>query len=77
VLASQAAVERYAYAESLSWLDLAAGAARGADQVAEANRRTAEVLELAGWREAPPGLRPGGPATREIVKDDMDLTVPG
>jgi DNA-binding SARP family transcriptional activator len=76
LLASQAAVERFAHAEALSWLDLASGAARGAEQVAEVNRRTAEVLEAAGWREIPHGIRPGGPATREIVKDDMDLSVP-
>jgi hypothetical protein len=30
---------------------------------------------MAGWREVPPDLRPGGPATREIVKDDLDLPV--
>ena len=63
------------YAEALSWLDLGSGAARGADESSEVNRRTADVLEMAGWREVPPDLRPVGPATREIVKDDLDLPV--
>ncbi|MBA3555938.1 MAG: AAA family ATPase, partial [Gemmatimonadales bacterium] len=75
LLASEAAVERYAYAEALSWLDLASSSARGLDQVSEVNLRTSDVLELAGWREVPPGLRPGAPVTREIIKDDLDLPV--
>jgi DNA-binding SARP family transcriptional activator len=73
--AGDAAVERFAYAEALSWLDLAAGAARTPEESAEVNRRTADILEVAGWREVPPDIRPGGPATREIVKDDLDLPV--
>jgi hypothetical protein len=75
LIASEAAIERYAHAEALSWLDLAAAAARGREQADAVNRRTADVLEMAGWREVPDGIRPGGPATREIVKDDLDLTV--
>jgi DNA-binding SARP family transcriptional activator len=75
--ASDAAVERFAYTEALSWLDLAAGAARAPEESAEVNRRTADILEVAGWREVPPDVRPGGPATREIVKDDLDLPVNG
>ena len=75
--ASDAAVERFAYTEALSWLDLAAGAAGAADESAEVNRRTADILEVAGWREVPADIRPGGPATREIVKDDLDLPVKG
>lgn len=77
LLASEAAVQRYAFAEALSWLDLAAGAARPGPEADEVNRLTAEVLEVAGWSEAPPGLRPGGPITREIVGEDMDLPVRG
>jgi DNA-binding SARP family transcriptional activator len=75
LIASDAAVERYAYAEALSWLDLAAAASAGQEQAGAVNRRTADVLEMAGWREVPEGIRPGGPATREIVKEDLDLTV--
>ncbi len=73
--AVDAAAERYAYTEALSWLDLAAGAARTPDESSEVNRRTADILEVAGWQEVPPDIRPGGPATREIVKDDLDLPV--
>jgi predicted ATPase len=75
--ATDAAVERYAYTEALSWLDLAAGAARSPEESSEVNRRTADILEVAGWREVPADVRPGGPATREIVKDDLDLSVRG
>ena len=76
LLASDAAVQRYAYAEALSWLDLAAGAAGRPEESSEVNRRTADVLEVAGWREIPADIRPGGgPVTREIAKDDLDLPV--
>jgi DNA-binding SARP family transcriptional activator len=77
LLASEAAIQRYAFAEALSWLDLAAGAAQAGAQADEVNRLTAEVLEVAGWSEAPPGIRAGGPITREIVGDDLDLPVRG
>jgi hypothetical protein len=39
------------------------------------NRRTADLLETAGWSEVPPGMPRGLPATREIVSDDLDLPV--
>lgn len=74
LLASEAAVQRYAFAEALAWLDLAAAAADGSAQ-AEVNRRTADVLEVAGWSEVPATARGGPPATREIVQEDLDLPV--
>jgi hypothetical protein len=37
------------------------------------NRRTADVLEAAGWREAPPLAKLGGPITRELEREDFDL----
>ena len=77
LLASEAAVQRYAFAEALAWLDLAAGAARGPEQAAEVNRRTADVLEVAGWSEVPPAARRALPVTREIVREDLDLPVKG
>ena len=39
----------------------------------EGRRRTADLLETAGWSEVPPGTPRGLPATREIVSDDLDL----
>jgi hypothetical protein len=75
ILASEAAVARYAYTEALAWLDLAAGCARGPDQTAVVDRSTAELLERAGWSEAPPRSAP--PVTREIVNEDLDLRVRG
>jgi len=71
--ASRAALERIAFAEALSWLDLAAASATEGEQRADVNRRTADLLETAGWSEVPPGTPRGLPATREIVSDDLDL----
>jgi DNA-binding SARP family transcriptional activator len=73
--ASRAAQERIAFAESLSWLDLAATSASGEAERAEVNRRTADLLETAGWSEVPPGVPRGLPATREIAGEDLDLPV--
>jgi hypothetical protein len=75
LLASEAAVQRYAFAEALAWLDLAAATATGPEQAAEVNRRTADVLEVAGWSEVPATVTHGPPVTREIVQEDLDLPV--
>jgi predicted ATPase len=75
LVASQGAVERYAFAEALSWLDLAASNARGAQEADAVNRLTADVLEAAGWSEAPPLTQLGGPVTRELEREDFDLPV--
>ena len=73
LVASEAAIERYAFAEALSWLDLAASNARGEEQTHAVNRRTADVLEAAGWSEVPPLAKLGGPITRELEREDFDL----
>ena len=73
--ASRAAQERIAFAESLSWLDLAAASASGEEERSEVNRLTADLLEIAGWSEVPPGMHRGIPATREITGEDLDLPV--
>jgi hypothetical protein len=77
LMASEAALERIAFAEALSWLDLAAGAAGNKTEVNEVNRRTADLLETAGWSEVPQGMPGVLPATREIVGEDLDLPVRG
>ena len=76
LLCAQAAADRYAYAEALFWLDLAASSAPGPGQSEAVDALTAEVLERAGLSEAP---RPSGPMpiTREIVSEDLDLRVRG
>jgi hypothetical protein len=76
-VASDAALERIAFAEALSWLDLAAASAGSPAEMDEVNRRTADLLETAGWSEVPPGTPRGLPATREIVGEDLDLPVRG
>jgi len=74
-LAADSAVARYAYAEALAWLDLAASSARGAEQAQAVDHLTADVMERAGWSEAP--SRATTPVTREIVSEDLDLRVRG
>jgi hypothetical protein len=77
LIASEGALERYAFAEALSWLDLAARNARDKPETDAVNRRTAEVLEAAGWSEAPPLTKLGGPITRDLEREDFDLPVKG
>jgi hypothetical protein len=72
-VAGEGALERYAFTEALSWLDLAASNARGPAEADAVNRVTADVLEAAGWSEAPPLTKVGGPITRELEREDFDL----
>jgi len=58
----------------LSWLDLAASNARASAEADAVNRLTADVLEAAGWSEAPPLTQLGGPITRELEREDFDLS---
>ena len=75
-LAAQSAINRYAYTEALSWLDLAASSARTAEETEAVDGLTADVLETAGWSEASRPSLPI-PVTREIVSEDLDLRVRG
>jgi len=70
--ASEAATARYAFEEALSWLDVASGIAGEGPEADEVNRRTVEVLRLAGWSEPPPlaARRSSGGA---IEPRDLDL----
>jgi hypothetical protein len=76
LIASDASVRRFAFEEALAWLDLAATSARSKAETDAVNRLTAEVLEVAGWSEAPAGSR-RVPITRELVTEDLDLRVRG
>jgi hypothetical protein len=75
--AGEAAMERYAFAEALSWLDLAATNATAGSEADAVNRLTANVLGAAGWSEAPPVQKLGGPLTRELEREDFDLPMSG
>lgn len=75
LIASDGATQRYAFAEALSWLDLAATNARGGAETETVNRLTAAVLDAAGWSEIPPLTQLGGPITRELEEQDFDLPV--
>jgi DNA-binding SARP family transcriptional activator len=74
LIAGEDTLERYAFAEAMSWLDLAATNARTAGESDAVNRLTATVLEAAGWSEAPPLTKMGSPITRELVREDFDLS---
>ncbi|HTR21322.1 MAG TPA: AAA family ATPase [Gemmatimonadales bacterium] len=71
--ASAAAVSRYAFEEAAAWLDLAAGVAAPGAETDEVNRRTAEVLQLAGWSETPPLPVRSSSAARRIDPLDLDF----
>ena len=72
LLASEAALQRFAFAEALSWLDLASTVATDRAENDEVDRRTAMLMETAGWTQAPSN-RARPPVTREIVSEDLDL----
>jgi DNA-binding SARP family transcriptional activator len=73
LLASEGALQRFAFAEALSWLDLASAVAGDRSETEEVDRRTASLMEMAGWSEAPRAHRGRPPVTREIVGEDLDL----
>jgi DNA-binding SARP family transcriptional activator len=77
LLASESALQRYAFAEALSWLDLASAVADERSETEEVDRRTAVLLEAAGWTEAPAAHAGRAPVTREIVGEDLDLPLSG
>lgn len=73
LIASAAAVSRYAFEEAAAWLDLAAGVAAPGAETDEVNRRTAEVLQLAGWSQAPALPTRSSSAARRIDPLDFDF----
>lgn len=73
--ASDAAMQRYAHEEALSWLDLAAACAAPGAESDAVNRRTADVLGRAGWGELPTSVRRLTPAPGELERADLDLRV--
>jgi DNA-binding SARP family transcriptional activator len=77
LLASEGALQRFAFAEALSWLDLASTVASDRAENDEVDRRTAMLMETAGWTQPPVGFRSRQPVTREIVAEDLDLPVRG
>jgi predicted ATPase len=76
LVAAERSVARYAHTEALGWLDLAAASARTPDQEQAVDRLTADLVESAGWSEAPQASV-ALPVTREIVSEDLDLRVRG
>ena len=73
LLAAEAGVARCAFDEALSWLDLAAASAATDEESDIVDRTTARVLDLAGWREAPPVRGRVSLATRRVEAADLDL----
>jgi DNA-binding SARP family transcriptional activator len=75
LVAADEALRRFAFSEALSWLDLASAVAGGRAEAEEVDRRTAALMEVAGWREVPSDRTNRRPTTREIVGEDLDLPV--
>jgi hypothetical protein len=73
LMAAEASVQRCAYDEALSWLDLATGSAATPEESEVVDRTTARVLDVAGWREAPPVRGRVSLATRRVEAADLDL----
>jgi hypothetical protein len=75
LVAAEEALRRFAFTEALSWLDLASAVAGTRAEAEEVDRRTAVLMEVAGWREVPTDRTNRRPNTREIVGEDLDLPV--
>ncbi len=75
LLASEECASRYAPEEALMWLDIAATAAADDTQREEVNRRTAGVLDLAGWREPPRRSLPRDSLGAALHAEDIDFRV--
>jgi predicted ATPase len=73
LLASERAQQRYAMEEALSWLDLASATAETGAEADEVNRRTAELLEQAGWTEPPHPASRSPFAGGGLVRSDFDF----
>ena len=73
LLASDAANQRCAYDEALSWLDLAATTAGNSSESDVVDRTTAQVLRDAGWREAPPVRSTHSRMAPRVERSDFDL----
>ena len=72
ILATEAARQRAAYDEALSWLDVASSCAVGPEQTATVDRATASLLEAAGWAESRPPARRSSAGF--LSRPDFDLT---
>ena len=73
LMASERAQQRYAMDEALSWLDLASTSAETASEADEVNRRTAELLEQAGWTEPPHPANRSSYVGGGLVRSDFDF----
>ena len=77
LLAAHACANRLAHEEALAWLDLASATAETAGEAEAVDRLTAQILDKAGWREAPPARAPAFSPIGRVVRDDLDLPARG
>jgi DNA-binding SARP family transcriptional activator len=73
--ACEAAMQRYAHEEALSWLDLAAVCAAPGPEADGVNRLTADVLGRAAPGDVAPPVRRPTPLPGELERADLDLRV--
>jgi hypothetical protein len=71
--AYEAGLRRYAYEEARAWLDLAAEMAAGPEESSVVDRLTAELLDVAGWRETPPAPAAAPRPVGQLERADFDL----
>ena len=71
--ASEQVQRRYAMEEAMSWLDLAAATAKTAEEADEVNRRTAQLLEKAGWTEPPHVVQRPSFTSMGLARSDFDF----
>jgi DNA-binding SARP family transcriptional activator len=73
LVAGEGCVQRCAFDEALSWLDLASGAAETAAESDVVDQITARVLDQAGWRDMPRVRVPISVPVGGVAHSDLDL----
>src|SRR5213075_2707564 len=76
LLASETAAARHAFAEALSWLDLASSVAQPGVEADTVKRSTADLLKLAGWAEPHAAPLHAETSARPVQPEDLDLPAP-
>ena len=76
LVASETAAARHAFADALSWLDLASSVAQPGVEADTVKRSTADLLKLAGWAEPHAAPMRAATSARGVEPEDLDLPAP-
>ena len=77
IIASRVSMRHFAYEEALAWLDLAATTSARPEESSVVDRMTAELLDVAGWREARPAVKWATAPVGQVELADLDLPASG